>query len=551
MKKYPWFKSYDAHVPRTLKPYPSVTVLDWLSDYLKLKPEHPIAIFQGRELSYREVEEHSNALAKALIENGVKKGDRVATLFLNCPQVFMANFAIWKAGGIVVPLNPLYTPFELEHAIQIVDAEVAIVTSMWYPVVKGLQPKTKLRNLIVTDLDTYAVKPMKKEGNSVKLEQQDSWWSDLIELYQGAQRPPAKIAKEDTAVILFSGGTTGAPKGVMSSHQAIIMTALQYGAWYRKTMVEWTDKMLANLPMFHAFGFFTAFGTYFNYHVPQVLIPNPRDLKGLMELIRNHEIAMISTTPTLMISILHSPDLKPGDLKSVRMVGSGAAPLMSGTKLQTEKIIASDGVVIEGYGMTESSIAGTAIPLHGQWKEGSVGCPIPDVIIRIVDMETGTKELNTGETGEIVIDAPNLMQGYWKNPTETAEAMRDGRLYTGDIGYVDEDGYVFITSRKKDLIKCGGFQVWPRDVEDVLMMHPAVLEVCVGGIPDPRQGEAVKAWIVLKEGTTATEEELQAFAKQQLTGYKVPRFYEFRKVLPKTMVGKVMRRILQDEEKGK
>ncbi|MGA2367600.1 MAG: AMP-binding protein [Dehalococcoidia bacterium] len=552
MKDYPWFKSYDPDVPHTLEPYPNITVMDLLADYTKEKPAHPMAIFMNRELSYKELEDHSNALAHALIANGVKKGDRVAVLFLNCPQSFVAYFAIWKAGAIVVPLNPLYTPFELQHAIEVVDAEVAIVTSLWYAMIKGFQPKTKLRKMIVTDLDTYAVSPIKNEAaGTVKLEEGDLWWSDLIEKNKGKARPAVKVTKDDIGLILFSGGTTGAPKGVMHRHHNLVIIGMQQYAWWKSRTIEYQDKMLANLPMFHAFGAFVGFGVYLMAHMPQVLVFNPRDIKNVIETIRDQKIVSISATPTMLIAILNSPDRKPDDLRSVNRVTSGAAPLMTETRAATEKIIDPHGIVVEGYGMTESAIAGCCTPTHGKWKQGSVGCPYPDVIFKIVDLETGTKELPIGEDGELVIKAPQLMQGFWKNPEETADALRDGWLFTGDIAHLDEDGYLFITSRKKDLIKCGGFQVWPRDVEDIIMMHPMVAEACVAGIPDPRQGEAVKAWIVVKEGCEVTADELQKFCREKLTGYKVPRFYEFRKDLPKTMVGKVLRRALQEEEKSK
>jgi len=269
----------------------------------------------------------------------------------------------------------------------------------------------------------------------------------------------------------------------------------------------------------------------------------------MVDTIREYKIAGVSVTPTTLIAILNYPDLKPDDLRSLTRVGSGAAPLMSETKHQFEKFIS--GPVVEGYGLTESGIVGATFPVQGRWKQGSVGIPLPDVVVRIVDIETGTKELKQGEIGEITIKAPQLMQGYWNRPEETAETLRDGWLYTGDIGYLDEDSYLFLTSRKKDLIKCGGFQVWPREVEEILMMHSAIAEVCVAGIPDPRQVEAVKAWVVLKEGKQATDEELHHFCREKITGYKVPRFFEFRKDLPKTLVGKVLRRILQEEEKTK
>ncbi|MGA9048665.1 MAG: AMP-binding protein [Dehalococcoidia bacterium] len=554
MKDYPWFKSYDPGVPHTLEPYPNVTVLDQLADYTKERPDFPIAIFMGKELSYQELEDQSNALAHALIDMGVKRGDRVTVLFLNSPQVFVCNFAIWKVGAIVVPLNPLYTPFELEHAVQIVDAEVAIVTSLWYSTIKGFQPKTKLRKVIATDLDAYAVKPIKKEAEGgTKLEAGDEWLSDIVMKYVGKGRPSLKVTKDDTALILFSGGTTGAPKGVMHNHHSMVIIGMQHYAWWKSRTADWKDNMLGNLPMFHAFGCFVAFGVYFQAHMPQVLVFNPRDIKGVMQIIKDHQIKSISATPSMLIAMINSPDRGPEDLRCVTRCSSGAAPLMTETKIEFEKLIDPNGILVEGYGMTESAIAGSTTPIadRSKWKQGSIGCPLPDTIFKIVDLETGTRELPIGEDGELCIKAPQLMLGFWKNPEETAEALRDGWLYTGDIGHLDKDGYMFLTSRKKDLIKCGGFQVWPRDVEDIIMMHPMVLEACVAGIPDPRQGEAVKAWVVVKEGCEVTADELQKFCREKLTGYKVPRFYEFRKDLPKTMVGKVLRRVLQEEEKSK
>jgi long-chain acyl-CoA synthetase len=549
MEDYPWVNHYEAGVPHTLRPYPKITVLDVLADTLKQRPEHPLAIFQGREVSHREVEEHSNALAAALIAGGVKKGDRVISLFLNCPQSFIAFFAIWKAGAIVVPLNPLYTPFELERSINGVGAEVAVIGSTYYQAVKSFQPHTKLRLVIASDVETYVKLPMKREGDSIKLEKGDVWWTDLIEKYKGSPRPKVKVSPSETALILFSGGTTGTPKGVMGSHHSIIITAMVHKAWYRSVIVEWEDKVLVPLPLFHAFGVYVSFGSWLMCHIPQVLIQNPRDIKTMVDTIRDYRITAVSVTPTTLIAILNYPGLKSDDLRSLTRVGSGAAPLMSETKHQFEKLIS--GPIVEGYGLTESGIVGATFPVKGKWKQGSVGLPPMDVVVRIVDIATGTRKLKQGEIGEIIIKAPQLMQGYWKRSEETAQTLRDGWLYTGDIGYMDEDSFLFLTSRKKDLIKCGGFQVWPREIEEILMMHPAVAEVCVGGIPDPRQGEAVKAWVILKEGLQATQEELQQFCREKLTGYKVPRFFEFRKDLPKTMVGKVLRRILQDEEKEK
>jgi long-chain acyl-CoA synthetase len=327
------------------------------------------------------------------------------------------------------------------------------------------------------------------------------------------------------------------------------MTAAFHEAWYKSVINEWEDKALVQLPLFHSFGVYVSFGVSLTCHVPQVLIQNPRDIKNIVDTIRDYKIASVSVTPTTLIAILNYQGLKPDDLRSLTRVGSGAAPLMAETKHQFEKLMS--GPVVEGYGLTESGIVGANFPFRGKWKQGSVGVPPIDGVVRIMDLDTGKKELKTGEEGEITIKALQLMQGYWKRPEETAEMLRDGWLYTGDIGYMDEDGYLFITSRKKDLIKCGGFQVWPREVEEILIMHSAIAEVCVAGIPDPRQVEAVKAWVVLKAGHQTTPEELHDFCREKLTGYKVPRFFEFREDLPKTLVGKVLRRVLQEEEKAK
>jgi len=549
MQDYPWFKNYDPGVPHTLQPYPVITVLDVLADSVKQRPEHPLAIFQGREVSLREIEEHSNDLAKALIAAGLKKGDRVISLFLNCPQSFVAFFAIWKAGGIVVPLNPFYTAFELERSVNDVDAKVAIVGSTYYQTVKSFQPNTKLQLVIASDLDTYAQLPSKMEGDSVKLEKGDFWWSALLQKYRGTPRPKVKVGTADTALILFSGGTTGIPKGVMCSHHSLIITAKFHEAWYKSGINKWVDRSLVPLPLFHSFGVYVSFGMSFTCHRPQVLIQNPRDIKNIVDTIRNYKIASMSVTPTTLNAILNYPNLKPDDLRSLILVSSGSAPMTADTKHRFEKL--TSGPVIEGYGLTESGIVGANFPFKGKWKQGSVGVPQIDVVVRIVDIDTGKKQLKVGEEGEITIKALQLMQGYWKRPQETAETLRNGWLYTGDIGYMDKEGYLFITSRKKDLIKCGGFQVWPNEVEEILLMHPAIAEVCVAGIPDPRQVEAVMAWVVFKEGQQATPEELHDFCREKLTGYKVPRFFEFRKDLPKTMMGKVLRRVLQDEKKAK
>lgn len=549
MADYPWYKSYDPGVPHTLEPYPQYNAIDLLDNVVKLHPDHPMLIYQHRRLSWKTVNELSDKMAAALVASGVKKGDRVAVLYINIPQTFITYQAIWKVGAIIVPLNPLYTPSELEDALNDVGAEVAFVLNFWYPVLHGLKPKTRLRLLIVTELDEYTLGKDPNAPHAMELEDGDLWFGDLLKKYARAARPKVKVSPQDLASIMFSGGTTGVPKGVMANHISYTMTGLQIKAWMEGVGPEWETVMLVTLPLFHTMGVYFCFAMAPVVHMTMLLIADPRDVDVILQTIREVKPSMLTGTPTMFIKLLEHPDLKPDDLKCVRNIGTGAAPLMAETKKKLEERIS--GFITEGYGLSESTMAMTTTPARGVWKEGSVGCPLPDTLIRIVDVETGTKDMKPGEVGEVLIKAPQIMVGYWNRPQETAEAIRDGWLYTGDIGYLDEDGYLFLTARKKDVIKPGGFQVWPREVEEVLAAHPAVAEVCVAGIPDPRQMEAVKAWIVLKEGAQATPEELQNYCRARLVAYKVPRFFEFRTELPKTMVGKVLRRALQEEEKAR
>lgn len=549
MADYPWYKHYDEGVPHTLEPYPQLRTFDLLDDVVNLNPDHPMLIFQHKRLSWKTVSELSDQMAAALVAKGVKKGDRVALLFINTPQVFIAFYAIWKAGAIVVPLNPLYTPSELEYAINEVGAEVAFVLSFWYNTLKGLNVKTKLRLIIVTELNDYMLGKDFSAPRGMELQEGDIWWGDLMQEFAGAKRPDIEVSPQDPAGIMFSGGTTGIPKGVVGSHISYAMTGFQLKAWFEGRGTEWENSMVVSLPLFHTMGVYFCFAMTPLNHFTMILIADPRNQAAVLQTVREMRPTMLTGTPTMFISLLEQPDLKPDDLKFVKNVGLGAAPLMADTKRKIDERIS--GFITEGYGLSESTMAMTTTPAGGVWKEGSVGVPLPDTIIRIVDVETGTKDMKSGEAGEVIMKAPQLMLGFWNRPKETAEVLRDGWLYTGDIGYLDEDGYLFLTARKKDVIKPGGFQVWPREVEEVLTEHPAVSEVCVGGIPDPRQVEAVKAWVVLKEGKKVTPEELQNHCREKLAAYKVPRFIEFRDSLPKTMVGKVLRRLLVEEEIAK
>jgi long-chain acyl-CoA synthetase len=560
MMKYPWLKSYDEGVPYSLEPYPEQTLLDVVAETARLRPNHTALIFKGKRLSYSEWEKLSDAFANALIALGVKKGDRVALLLPNSPQSIISQFGIWKAGGIAVPINPLYTEHELEHLLNECGTETIVVLTRFYEKVKSLQPRTRVRCVIAARIKEY-LPPLlrllftlfkeKKEGHCISLRPDDLWLRDLLREYANLPRPNVKVNPKDPALLLFSGGTTGEPKGAVGTHQALLMSGMQLRAWFNTFTAEWDDVIMLTMPLFHVYGNAAVLTVGILGRDSFAIIPDPRDTDDLVSTIRKVRPAFLPGVPTLFNALLNHPDVQAGkvDFKSMKLCVSGASSLLVEVKNRFETL--TGGRMVEGYGLTESMMALVITPLHGLYKPGSVGIPLPDVEVRIADMNTGKGSLSAGEIGEILIRAPQLMQGYWQRPLETEKTIRSGWLYTGDIGYLDEDGYLFIVDRKKDVIKPSGFQVWPREVEEVIASHPAVSEVGVGGVPDINRGEMVKAWIVLRPGQRASGEEIQAFCRKKLSGYKVPRQIEFVESLPKTIVGKVLRRALIEEEKLK
>jgi long-chain acyl-CoA synthetase len=560
MSGNPWLDHYDEGVPKTLRPYPEITLIETLRETVNLKPDFPILLFKETPMSAKELERLSNALGAALIAKGVNKGDRVALVLPNSPQSFIGFLGIWKAGGIAVPLNPLYTESELEFALKDCGATAAIVLSSFYNKFKSIQGHTKVNFVIATNIKEY-LSPLlrilftlvkeKKEGYRITLQSGDIWLGKLLKLYATAPKPNVEVKPGDHAIFLFSGGTTGIPKCAIGSHQGLVMSGMQISSWFRHNFKEWEGSIMQNMPLFHVYGLAGVMPTGMVGHNTLVLIPNPRDMKDLLETIHKVKPSFLPGVPTLFIALINHPDVQSGkvSLKSIKNCISGAAPLMYETKQRFEAL--TGGNIVEGYAMTENMMATVITPVNGIYKPGSTGVPVTDVEIRIVDAETGKMEMPTGEIGEITMRCPQMMLGYYQQPTETANTIRDGWLFTGDLGYLDEDGYLFIVDRKKDVIKPGGFQVWPRDVEEVIASHPAVAEVGVAGIPDAYSGEAVKAWVVLREGQQLCEEELRQFCHTKLTGYKVPRYIEFRDSLPKSMVGKVLRReLVRQQESG-
>lgn len=565
MEQTPWFRHYDEGVPRTLCPYPERTLLDYIADSARESPDHPALLFKGLRTTYGELEKLSDAFAVALVGLGVKKGDRVALLLPNCPQFIIAELGAWKAGATVFPLNPIYTQSELEGPLANCAPETIVTLTLFYNRVKSIQPNTKLKRVIASNIKEFLPPVLrllftlvkeKKEGHRISLQPGDVWFSDLLKTTGPERKPSVSVSPDDPAIILLSGGTTGTPKGAVGTHRSLVISGLQMGSWVKNLMSESQDIILLPIPLFHVYANAGIQCSAFVSGSALSLIPNPRDIRDVLHSIRKDRPTFFISVPTLFIALLNHPDVKAGkvDFKSIKLCISGAAPLMAETKKSFEEL--TGGRILEGYSLTEAMMACTVNPALGVKKIGSIGMPLPDVEVRIVDPDSGDKILPAGEVGEILLRAPQLMQGYWQNPEETAGVLRvhgEGGpwLHTGDLGYMDEDGYIFIVDRKKDVIKPSGFQVWPREVEEVISSHPAVLEVGVAGVPDDYQGEAVKAWVVLRSGQEATADQIRQYCRQKLAPYKVPKHVEFREGLPKSMVGKVMRRLLAQEERAK
>lgn len=556
-----WHSGYDEGVPRTLEPYPDRTLLDFLRESASSWPERPALLFKGATVSYDRLHRLSDNFAASLTALGVKRGDRVAICLPNSPQFIVAEVGAWKIGAIVCPINPTYTDRELQDALHATGAETIVVLNRLYDRLKTLQPATALRHVIASGIKDflplakrlgYTFLREAKDGERIRLRQGDSRFTSML---RPAKLPAVETTPDDPAVILMSGGTTGVPKGVLGSHRGMIQAGMQLRAWLSPAMKEWEDVIMLPLPLFHTYGNTGVQSLAWINHNPISLTPNPRELKDVLEEINEVKPAFICAVPTLLIGLLSHSMTKTGkvDFSSIKLCFSGAAALMAETKKRFEEL--TGGVIVEGYSLTEAQMAVVANPVLGKKKTGSVGLPLPDVDVRILDAEDGATPLGQGDVGEIVMHAPQLMLGYWDRPDDTAEMIRHSAagerlLFTGDLGYLDKEGYLFIVDRKKDMIKTSGYQVWPREIEEVIASHPAVHEVGVAGLPDRMRGEKAKAWIILNAGMTATEAEMKSWCRERLAPYKVPAKYEFVKELPKTQVGKVLRRALRNSESG-
>jgi long-chain acyl-CoA synthetase len=566
MDSKPWLAHYDAGVPHSVGSIPNKPLYSILEATAAKYPGRPCTLFKGRTVSYQEMNDLSDRFAAALASMGVKKGDRVGLFIPNTPQFVIAFFGILKAGGIVVATNPLYTPREMEHQFNDSGIETMVVMSNFYTRVKEVQSKTKLKRLIVTNIKEqlppvlallFTLAKEKKDGHRVELAAGDVWMKDLLAKHTATQRPKLEISGDDIALFQYSGGTTGLSKAAIALHRNVLANMLQIGAWLH-AFREGAERTLMAIPLYHVYGMIGGMALSIHKGSVQIMVPNPRDLKDVLDNITKYKPTYFPAVPALYNALNNHTDVKAGkaDMSSIRYCVSGSAPLLLETKQTFEKL--SGGRVFEAYGLSEAPTCTHGNPLTGVQKDGSIGMPMPDTESKLVSLVDGVTEVAQGEEGELIIRGPQVFKGYWNMPTETQNTLRDLNdgsgpwLFTGDIAKMDSDGYFYIVDRKKELIKPGGFQVWPREVEEIIIQHPNVKEVGVAGVPDASSGEAVKAWVVLKDGATLTDTELREFCKKQLAGYKVPKHIEFRTELPRTPgVGKLLRRVLVQEHKDK
>jgi long-chain acyl-CoA synthetase len=572
----PWTRHYDPDVPASLEPYPARTLIDYLRENAAAQPGTPAIYFKGAAVTYADLDGLSDRFAAYLVGAGVRKGDCVALVLPNSPQFLIAEFGAWKAGATVLPLSPLYTGAELREPLETAGVELVVTLTPFYGRLKDIQPDTPVKRIVATSIKEY-LPPLlrvlftlfkeKKEGHRISLDAGDVWFQDCLSSRTGGRASaggngragpqPCLVDPNDPAIMLMSGGTTGLPKVVVGPHRCLVTAGLQLSTWLQPPKGAPQDIALVPLPLFHVYSCVGVQSHSIISRTPMALVPNPRDIDDLLKTIKTVRPTLFSAVPALFIALLNHPKVKNKsvDFSSIRACFSGAAPLMAATKEQFESL--TGGRIVEGYSLTEAMMACVVNPLNGVSKVGSVGIPLPDVEVAVVDTESGTTLLPNGQTGEIILRAPQLMTGYFKDTQETARSLRahpaasrgDERpwLHTGDLGYLDKDSYLFIVDRQKDLIKTSGFQVWPREVEEVLAAHPAVQDVGVAGVPNSLRGEAVKAWVVARAGTNPTAEELRAYCKEHLAPYKAPLHVEFRSTLPKTMTGKVLRRALVAE----
>ena len=551
-----WLASYPKEVPHSIE-LPEIPVHQFLTQAFESMPNKVAIHFMGRELTYKELYESALKFANYLRSLGVEKGDRVAIMLPNCPQAVIAYYGTMYAGGVVVQTNPLYTERELQYQMADSGAKVILVMDILYPRAMKILHETNIENVIVSGIKDYLPFPKnlvypfiqkKQYGFSVKVEHSGTnhLFTEIMKMGKTDKIEQDFDFENDLALLQYTGGTTGYPKGVMLTHKNLIANTLMCDAWMYKCK-KGEETILGILPFFHVYGMTTVLILSVMQQGKMVLLPK-FDAEQALKTIDKQKPTLFPGAPTMYIGLLNHPDLAKYDLSSIKACLSGSAALPLEVQEKFEEL--TGGRLVEGYGLTETSPVTHANPIWDHRINGSIGLPWPNT--EAVILRSGESEvLPVGEIGEIAVKGPQVMKGYWNRPEETAMTFADGWFLTGDLGYMDEKGYFYVVDRKKDMIIAGGFNIYPREVEEVLYEHEAIQECIVAGIPDPYRGETVKAYIVLKEGKSVTDKELNEYCRKNLAAYKVPRFYEFRQELPKTAVGKILRRTLIEEEKQK
>ncbi|MFJ7306682.1 long-chain-fatty-acid--CoA ligase [Peribacillus frigoritolerans] len=558
MSNKPWQAIYPEQIPAVLS-YEDKPLYSFLKESAEEFPDKVSIHFQGKELTFREVYESALKFAAYLKSIGLQKGERVAVMLPNCPQGVISFFGILMAGGVVVQTNPTYTERELEYQMKDSGAKMILVMDILFPRVSAVASRTDIEHIIVTAIKEYLPFPKnliypfiqkKQYGIVINVEHEGNHhlFSEIMKrkVTEEVDTVPIDV-NNDLALLQYTGGTTGFPKGVMLTHKNLLANTKMCNAWLYKNK-RGEERILAILPFFHVYGMTTVLVLSIMEGNTMIIMPK-FDVEATLKTIQKQKPTMFPGAPTMYIGLLNHPDIAKYDLSSINACISGSASLPLEVQEQFEKI--TGGKLVEGYGLSETSPVTHANFIWDQPRvKGSVGLPWPDTDSAILSLES-YEELPPNEIGEIAIKGPQVMKGYWNRPDETEKTFKNGWLLTGDLGYMDEQGFFYVVERKKDTIIAGGFNIYPREVEEVLYEHEAIQEVVVAGIPDPYRGETVKAYVVLKKNARVTEEELNEFVRKNLASYKVPRSYEFRDELPKTTIGKILRRVLIEEEKKK
>ena len=545
-----WHQSYASGVKKTLD-YEKITLSQALSRSAKNFPNHTALNYMGKKITFKELDGLVNAFARALQDMGIRPGDKVALCLPNIPQVIIANMAILRSGAVAVQNNPLYTERELEYQLNDSDSKMVITLTLLTPRMEKIKADTQIEKIIGCQINTFLPFPKKqmfpfvKKDMYRKIEPTENVvaFKDLIFKYS-TEPMQEKGQWEELAALMYTGGTTGVSKGVMLSHENLSSVVQQFVSWF-PDLNQGEESLVGNFPVFHIAGFTTGQNFSIWQSWENILVPRP-DAKINIEILKKYKPTFLPAVPTIFVGLLADPEFRKLDFSFMKGFYSGAAPLAADTIRNLKEI--SGKIVCEGYGTTETACLATSTPWGGTIKPGTVGVPLPDTDIKIVKTENPDKEMVPGELGEIAVKGPQIMMGYYNRPEETKEAVRDGWFLTGDLGKFDEDGYLTIVDRKKDMIIAGGYNIYPVELDGVLMGHPKILEACAIGIPHEYRGETVKAFIVARKGETLTEDEVSNYCKKNLAAYKVPKIIEFIDELPKSAVGKILRRKLKEME---